>query len=233
MPEFARCPLLMTATIAPKPQPGLTLDNPLVRWAQYRKSIIFWLSQPLVDLVIFAENSQFPVDYGPLLELAHRMKKSLEIIPVPPTNRPGKALGETHIMRHVLATTPLIRHARSFYKVTGRIQVRNFSRIARHLNTTPTAFARRHYRTPQWADTRFFKVDPEFLAKVCLPLPIENSHAILGQIYGPTLHLHKIPSLWPYPQYAGCSAGTGQTYHIPRWKSVVKTALAIAGGFDL
>ncbi|MDA8193881.1 MAG: hypothetical protein M0Z53_07785 [Thermaerobacter sp.] len=234
MPFSATPPLVMTATIRPGRQPHLTVSDPAVRWGQYQSAIRFWLARPAVRILVFCENSGYPVPYAPLQAEARHAGKTLEILRAaePPAGT-GKAYGEGELLKTALHQSDHLRQAVAFFKVTGRIQVLNFDRIAHRTRATPTALGRRYQSQPLWADTRFFKMERAFYLRWLIDRhQLATPNTILGQLWGPVLTAHHLPGLWPLPHYAG-QAGNGQTYDDRGWRRLARNAVALTGGYRL
>jgi hypothetical protein len=154
-----RVKILLTATVTPQILSDLHIQDPAVRRRQYVESLRRW--SPVADrhgaTLVLVENSG--EDLG---HLAHdalgSLPESLRLITAPPPTEEdvarGKGAAEAAMM-DLFCETFLGDPAEAWYKVTGRLFVRNFSAcIPGHLPPgTIVARVAMHLRQ---MDTRFF-----------------------------------------------------------------------------
>lgn len=167
---WTTAPLVLTATI--HVAKGLT-DSPLSDAAQrerdYLDCLRFYLAQPHVEQVVFAENSG--ADLRQFRQLACPPSKRLELVPLDENRFPpefGKGYGEARLLDAVLANSELLKDAPAFMKATGRITLRNVGALI--AATDPACAGHFDVRDHDWydrlglhasshhADTRFFVV---------------------------------------------------------------------------
>lgn len=163
-------PLVLTATI--HVASGLAdspIADPVQRTHDYLRCLRFYLDQPCVSRLVFAENSG--ADLTPFRDLAASASKPVEILALDHNSFPvefGKGYGEALLIDCILATSKQLEAAPAFMKATGRLLVRNINALTRTTDTSASAhFDVRdhdwHKRlglsgTAHHADTRFFVI---------------------------------------------------------------------------
>ena len=153
--------LLMTATFHAPSTPYLVLRDENARIRQYMTALVAWGQASRVGRIIFAENSNTRFDFAPIVSHLQAAGKQVELLVFEGNSgseRFGKGYGEGLILEHVFAHSRLLRARDSFYKVTGRLFVRNFDEVS-EAATAPHAFKRKFGKpgNPSKVDTTFFK----------------------------------------------------------------------------
>jgi hypothetical protein len=153
--------LLMTATFHAPSTPYLVLRDEQARIRQYMTALVSWGHVERVRRIIFAENSNTQFDFSRIVEHLESAGKEVELIVFEGNSgseRFGKGFGEGMILEHVFAHSRLLRERDTFYKVTGRLFVRNFDAVS-EAATAPHAFKRKFGKpgNPSKVDTTFFK----------------------------------------------------------------------------
>lgn len=222
--------VLLTATIKPnKNIPFLTLRDPIIRLNQYMESVNFWLYQKEVKNIVFCDNSNYCFDTKKLIKEANKLGKNIEFLFFQGSQNMvyyGKGYGEGEILKYALEKSKILSEVDTFYKVTGRLKVENFSKISHLHSKDKNVF--RMIRTNLYKiigvkrflriDTRFFKVDKNFFAKYLLNAYLNvNDHEkyYLENVYYIILinHKEKIKNFKIYPIIRGSSATTGKEYN--------------------
>lgn len=227
--------VLLTACIAPGPDvPYLVLRDAGQRLADYAESLVCWLRTPSVSAVVFCDNSGYPFEDASFIALARALGKELEVLCFAGNlgaERYGKGYGEGLLCDYAFSQSRLLRETVSFYKVTGRLYVANFDRIAalhaRHesvfsLTSSRVSYAVRHLRgkrEPRGVDTRLFKVSTDLYRRRLLGCYGEvNDRA--GRIFEHVVHDRIAPepvaSFLECPRYSGRSGTTGKRFS-ERW----------------
>jgi hypothetical protein len=225
----------MTATITPPAGvPFLTRRDPAVRLADYRDALSLYLQvrNDAIDRIVFADNSESDLSTLASLVRDEGHGKDVELLSFAGPDYPveqGRSVGETYLIEEALSKSRILSGLREnelFWKVTGRLQIRNIGRLA--LSTPPCDLyidLRRHRL--QWADTRVFAVTPAgfrtaFLARIEMlrhdrlpPGAVAPEQLLFAELLG----LHNViriePRLRVEPHIAG-SSGFGENYRRPR-----------------
>lgn len=228
-------PLLLTATVAPPDGvPFLTRTDPAVRLADYCEALRLYLSlaDEVVDRIVLADNSASDLSRLEEVVAASGSRKDVELLSFAGHEFPveqGRSVGETYLIDDALSRSRILSTLGEndlFWKVTGRLRVRNLERLVVSTPDCDLYIDLRRYRL-QWADTRVFAATPAafrtaFLSRIellrhdLLPadavapeqLLFEELLALRG-----TLRLE--PRLRVEPAIEG-SSGLGEDYRRPR-----------------
>lgn len=161
--------LIITSTVYVSSEMTV-LTDPLEREWQYIESFLYYLKSSYLDKLIICDNSGF--DYSAnrqLMEAIRASGKHVEFLRFvadkEKIREKGKGYGEGLMMEHVFRTSRLLESsAASVLKVTGRLIVLNFDRIARRVKPGKTYFQRAG-RNPlvneRRVDTRFYYINKE------------------------------------------------------------------------
>lgn len=127
-------PLLLTGTIDPRVYDGKnrSIEN---RVQQYESAIEKYICETRFNPIVFAENSNYPFDVEKFEKLARQHEKVFEFvrgtIQKDQIRRHGKGYGDALLIDEGLTRSRAFEHADVFYKMTGRIFLRNSERILR------------------------------------------------------------------------------------------------------
>jgi len=104
------------------------------RLLQYTVSIEYAISHyKSISEIVFCENTDFIYDYALLIKKAADNGKNLEILSFKGDylniQQKGKGFGEGEIIRYALNKSELLRQCDCFYKLTGRLIVKNMDKI--------------------------------------------------------------------------------------------------------
>lgn len=227
--------IVLTATIDPGRLDNLVIADPILRWTQYQEAVTFWLEHPSVGSVALFENSGFPVDFSTLEDTAERRGKPLEVVSYNGnvgTSEKGRGYGEGEILNRAVSESQLIRQHESFFKVTGRFKVTNFTRLESSSRKHPVVVNERSLRRRRWVDTRFFKMTADFY-QTHLSMVHHEAQSIdyvLGEGYARALHPLGVPA-FRFPVRVVGVAGNGSQYNDSTLKFAVKSMFAMAGGY--
>jgi hypothetical protein len=228
-------PLLLTATVSPPSGvPFLTRSDPRVRLADYAEALRTYLQLPddVVDRIVVADNSNTELLALERVVAASPSMKEVELLSFPGREYPveqGRSVGETYLIDDALAGSRILSELDDddlFWKVTGRLRVRNFARLAASTPDCDLYIDLRRYRIP-WADTRVFAATSRgfraaFLSRVeilrhdLLPEGVIAPEQLLFDELlelGRTIRLE--PRLRVEPVIEG-SSGLGEDYRRPR-----------------
>jgi len=228
-------PLLLTATIEPPAAvPFLTRRNPSLRLADYCEALRRYLRLPdsIVDRIVFVDNSASDLAVLEQLVAAAGTAKDVELLSFPGRDYPfdqGRSVGETYLIEDALARSRILSRLGDgdlFWKVTGRLHVRNLARL---VATTPECdlyLDFRRYRI-RWVDTRVFAATPrgfraaflsriELLRQDLLPAGVVAPEQRLFDELGELADAIRLePRLRVEPSIEGRS-GLGEDYRRPR-----------------
>jgi len=211
---------LLTGTINPKlfGTPNTKLINEKERLKQYRDAITQYLEKSNFDIIIFCENSNYKYNYSELKKIASKNKKILEIIKFignkqEMKNR-GKSYGEGEIIEYALKTSKYLKKKdQTFYKITGRIFIKNINKILRYSNKENYFFSvgKNH------CVTLFFKCSVGFFRKNLMQsykkCNEKEGRYIENQFYNAIFPNYKeIATFDHYPNYSGIAGTTGKKY---------------------
>lgn len=104
------------------------------RLLQYTDSIEYAITNyESISEIVFCENTDFVYDYTLLKKKAGNHGKKLEILSFKGDylniQKKGKGFGEGEIIRYALNKSELLRQCDCFYKLTGRLIVKNMDKI--------------------------------------------------------------------------------------------------------
>ena len=126
--------LVLTATV--RPAPGLSAlarTDVLEREMDYIKALDYYLhNQPRIRNVVLVENSGWPLDKFREAAARNPQGKHVEIISLSKNDFPpelGKSYGELSLLKHGLSASTTLLRTRYFAKVTGRLVLRNATRL--------------------------------------------------------------------------------------------------------
>ena len=215
--------LLITGCICPvKDQAWLCLGDESVRLQQYVASIKFYIDASDVKKIVFCENSGFVYkDCALLVDYADAKGKKLEWLSYKGDEslirKYGKGAGEDEIYSYALEHSELLKDARSFVKVTGRLIVENINRLINNIEDGICYFNRDVYR-PHYkgVDTRFYVADKAFFEQNLLNCyKIKEKKGLqeraLEDVFFCLLK-GRYKCLRGFPIIKGVSAGNGRDY---------------------
>jgi hypothetical protein len=230
--------LLLSASVDPAVSntPLTELKDPLVRWRQYEKNLLDILNQKIFEVIIFCENTMFEGDYSQWQAAAVSTGTKLEILRFKGKRecieKQGKGYGEGEIIAYVLEHSKHLQSDDCFYKLTGRIHVKNLLQIVQRHDNDRELFIRAQ-RNKSIADTRLFKCSVSFYKSHLLKgyLEVDDMNGqYLEKIF--FQRLKKAPPVKPFsvfPQFSGVSGSTMDVYDLPH-KEYLKYSLLLKLG---
>ncbi len=155
--------LLLTATIDPSVynNVGNILTNVEERLNQYRAALKNYITESAFTDIVFAENSGYLFDKDRYWRMAEEYGKRFEYLSCPiyskETEQFGKSYGESRLINDALAKSNLLLETDYFYKVTGRVYLKNSRNIVKSMKKHKNEFlvVDKH----KWCYTHVFKVD--------------------------------------------------------------------------
>lgn len=212
--------LVMTATFNADATPFTIVRDERERILHYLCALVSWSRTTRVRRIVFAENSRTAFDFSRIVRHLNDAGKEVEIMVFDgnaEAARFGKGFGEGRILEHVFHHSDFVRAAPAFYKVTGRLFVRNFDQVS-EATTSPDAFQRKRWKDPARPPkvvTRFFKCSRTLFAARLLDAYREaddSRHIQIEHLYFDRLSDLDIPDLGVKAQLVGQQASTGEVY---------------------
>lgn len=163
--------VILTGCIEPADVYGLMLCDSKERLKQYLKSIRFYLQCDSLNKIVFCDNSGYEYDYQKEYQLAEKNNKELEILTYreeyEKVKKRGKGYGEGQILKYVLDNSSLLKEEDYFYKVTGRMIIKNIDKIIENEKKEINYFNKNLY-TYGVIDTRFYGIKKDIYTKYFL-----------------------------------------------------------------
>jgi hypothetical protein len=225
--------LVMTATFRAEATPILVVRDERERTLQYLCALVAWARTARVRRIVFAENSNTQFDFSEVVRLLEEAGKEVEVMVFDgnsETPRFGKGYGEGEILEYVYNRSRLLAATPVFYKVTGRLFVRNFDAVS-EATTDTAAFPLNPPRDgrPRKAITSFFKCSRDLfetrLLSVYKQVSDEVGHRI-EQVYYDQLVDLNVRGFRVKPVMVGQQGSTGKMYE-PYDEDIVRTARSL------
>lgn len=126
--------LVVTSCLTPSIDTAcVSIRDHHARLEQLCCSLLAWANEKTIKKVIVCDNSDPQYNFLPLRQLFDNQGKQLEILlfrgDTKKTAEKGKGYGEGEILKHILENSKLIGSCKTFFKVTGRVYVKNFEEI--------------------------------------------------------------------------------------------------------
>ncbi|MCP9885090.1 hypothetical protein KBY97_08120 [Synechococcus sp. ATX 2A4] len=160
--------VIITSAICPAPNVFmLALSDPRARLIQVFACLYQWILGAKARRIVICDGTVDASLFSPFSELAKDHGVELEVLTFSSSqnlvSRLGKGYGEGEILRYVMLNSRLLHNANCFFKITGRLYIRNFREICRAHSATPVIFNRKP--RPGVADTRFFKCSVDYFRR--------------------------------------------------------------------
>lgn len=153
--------LVMTASVSPANVKQLCIKDPEIRLGQYCAAIHFYIKCKQIDKIVFCDNSDSLYGFESEQKLARKNNVRLEILKFKldykMVEKYGKGYGEGEILKYVMTNSQLLENEDYFYKVTGRLIVKNISLLIRKNHKKEALFNRNLYAYKS-LDTRFWGI---------------------------------------------------------------------------
>lgn len=231
--------IMLTGTIDPGAfnNTNVKLTDVQMRLMQYESAIEFYLRETKLKKVIFVENSGYRFDVDKFNTIAKKYGKEFEFIPIKTdynkTVELGKSYGEGDCIEQGVIKSRLLELEESFYKVTGRVIIRNIDRLLDQDDYSRCVFRNDLNR----CYTVFFKMNKKmFLENFigCKNLCNENMDIDIEMVFHRIIKNKKllVRGFKEYPKYDGIIGTLGIAYNDPKFVWVVKTICMKLGMFS-
>ena len=216
--------LIMTASIKAAEISQLSLTDTETRRKQYCYALQFYIQCKQFDKIVFCDNSNYFYEFDKEQKLAREKKVQLEILKFDSdyvsVEKYGKGYGEGEILKYVIEHSKLLEAEDFFYKVTGRLVVKNIAALVR--KSSETALFNRNLYEYQSLDTRFWGMKKKEYIEV-----LSESHKNVNDERGRYLEMcYKkdiekasvvYKSFCAFPVIDGYSGTAGIQYAETRW----------------
>ena len=189
------------------------------RLSQYESAISRYITETPFTDIVFIENSDYPFDSEKFINLAQKHHKRFEFIHGKvcreETIQKGKSFGDAYLVYEAVTQSVLLKECEFFYKITGRIFLKNSKQICR------TAVKYRNefiiYTGMGWCLTNIFKVNKQDYIDVLLDVYKDCDEKTTNDIeisFYKRLTNSSIPldSFTTYPYFEGRMGATGRNY---------------------
>ena len=206
--------------------PATTVANVWKRLSQYVRSIEYAIDHyTTVTHLIFCENTNYNYDYSDLSQKARSKGKFFETLLFSGDyfniQLRGKGYGEGEIIRYALDKSQYLNKCQSFYKLTGRLIVKNMDRIIT-ATCSESAFDFHpgviYSRKRNHVETIFYKAERNLYQKYlneAYQEVDELKFQYLEHIFYQCLAGFKLTSFRVLPKISGQSGTTGINYDKP------------------
>lgn len=213
--------LLLTASIDPIifNTPFTILTDKNERLKQYSSATNWFLRQEYVDSVILCDNTLSEESFEQSKRIATNLGKDFEFLTFlgnkDKIKNLGKGYGEGEIIKYALKNSSIINTGiECFYKVTGRIIIKNINEIIKYTNDQ-NCFLLASCLERDAIDTRFFKSSVKFYKD-----NLEDGYEIcndfnnfyLEKVFYIKLKHCKRGHFSSYPKFIGVSGSDGTSY---------------------
>lgn len=231
--------LIVTSTVHINSQ-QVQLGNPDTRLKQYIESILFYLNTRNVGAIIICDNSNFDYSKVELLrQTALKNNKEVEFLSFNGDSAKiyeyGKGFGEGEILEYIFKTSDTLKRYSSFYKVTGRLIVKNIDRII-DVSDPDTNYFEKSGVNPfvnlKVIDTRFYQCTVSTFSKFFLneyeKVDDKNNHFLEHCYYNVYIENREIfHGFKKIPIISGISGSTGVVYDESDFKIFARKMLKI------
>lgn len=232
--------LLVTSALRPaKAMPFLELRDPTDRQHQTLCGLLSWVEATPLRRIVLCDNSGITGELDGFADFAKKRGVEFECLAFQGATEQiatfGKGYGEGEILEHAFAQSRLLADCRTFYKITGRLFIGNFSTLQRQHVGDPVVFAlsgtpwknrfkrallRLEYFRQLWrgqtTHTVFYKCTPSFFRQHLLPRYREvderQGRWLEHAYYVPTM-IHGAAGFREYPVIVGMRGTLAQPYH--------------------
>lgn len=234
--------IIVTACVDPNPKmPNTVIRDRNTRFEQYLNALLFFLNVDSITDIIFCDNSNADADYSRILVEAERKGKRIEILKYMQDTScsisKGKSFGELCIMDYILNNSKIIGEYNNFYKVTGRLIVKNVDKITKKIRRNKdngfVFLGNPVKESSKKIDTRFYYMKlsdtRRLISKLYDTVDETKGFTLERSFYEGICELNIPFDFLPrYPDYIGISGSTGIDYggiKFRRIKLVIKDLL--------
>lgn len=212
------------------------------RLNQYVQSIKYAIDNyTIIDTIVFCDNTNFLFDYGELYRRAKRNHKTFEVLlftgDKKRSQEKGKGYGEGEIIKFALENSKYLKNSKFFYKLTGRLIVKNFNFMEKKKSTDNCFifYPRELYGgQTNFVSTILYKVNVEFYNKFLIDKYRDvNDYKgkYLEHVFCDSLidKKEQIDSFGTFPRISGLSGSSGELYDISRLKFFIEKQFTYFG----
>ena len=228
-------PLLLTGTIDSSVynNTGNIIQNVAERLNQYESSIEKYISSTPFDIIVFIENSGYAFDELKYKKLAKIYGKEFGFIPGKICKDEilahGKSFGDAYLIAEALEKSSLLANVEFFYKISGRIYLKNAKSILRTKNKYRNEFIM--YQGKKWCFTNIFKANKEDYLSVLNDVYLDCDEISVNDIeisFFNRLCTSDISmgSFYTYPYFEGKMGATGENYSGRLVERIIRNIMA-------
>ena len=192
--------------------------------------------------IVFCENTNCNFDFSQLAKKAELKGKEFEYLTFEgdyiQIQKLGKGYGEGEIIKHALLHSQLINSEKSFYKLTGRLVVKNIDKITKTTSSgnafiyKPKEISDRHVN---YFETYFYKVEIALYRQYLLDAYLncdDNSQKYLEHVFYEKLHDLTLRSFNNLPIISGIEGTSGKRYDSDFKKSLIERFYFATGVYN-
>ncbi len=198
------------------------------RWEQYKETLRWAIEDTAFDVIVFCENSGFQNEDIRSFEMAATScGKKFEYITYVAdkelNDRYGKGYGEGELVKHAVHNSKYISLNSSFYKITGKLVVKNINKIIGKSDTTHFMKAYKGIGV----DTRFYQMNLEDYYRCfedAYKFCNDKKREILEVVYADVIQKNSVRATCfsRFPVVVGRSGSNGSEYSMPKtWVCLV------------
>lgn len=222
--------------------PYTQLTETKQRLKQYLESLEYAIENyTSITHIIFCDSTNYPFDYSPIVEQARQKDKTLEIHSFSgdkeKVRKQGKGYGEGEIMNYLLEHSEVLKKCDYFYKLTGRVVVKNFDAL--HQTSVDSHFLCYHTlgeERKSLVSTVFYRISKDMylhrLRDAYSEVNDEQGH-YLEMVYYQKLKDTDLKSFKTYPIVSGISGSTGIRYDLSPNRLLIERFLNAIGARDM
>lgn len=233
--EDRQTPLLLTGTINASVynNVGNIIQDVSVRLEQYETSIEKYIRETPFDKIVFIENSGFSFNEEKYKDLATEYGKEFEFISGKICKEEvlarGKSFGDAYLVSEALQKSVLLRNVDLFYKISGRIFLKNADKICKTKKIYRNEFIM--YQGKGWCFTNIFKVNKEDYLTVLNDVYLDCDEKTRNDIeisFFNRLNSSdlSIGSFHVYPFFDGVMGATGENYSGGLGERIIRNLMA-------
>lgn len=233
--EKAIYPLLLTGTIdsGVYNNIGNQIQNVDERKQQYEEAIRAYIEETVFNPIIFIENSGYLFEEERFQQLAHENGKQFEFIQgtvtVDEVLKRGKSYGDAFLIHEALQKSKCLGGCSFFYKITGRIFLKNASSIVKTCSKYRNEFI--VYENLGWCLTNIFKANKDDYLRVLDDVYLDCDEKTKNDI---EIVFYKrlasanitVGSFETYPYFSGIQGATLRAYSGNAVERTIRTIMA-------
>ncbi|MGI6671895.1 MAG: hypothetical protein ACOX58_10055 [Christensenellales bacterium] len=212
--------LVITSCIAPPKQGSLLLNNPESRFAQSKKAVDAFVRSGCFSKIVFCDSSDYSFTKEELVDVNNETVE-VEVLQfrgdADRVRKQGKGYGEGEIMAYVFEHSRLMKGEPYFFKVTGRLMVRNIMKVIAACKPDTNYFNITSLRSLRAIDTRFYGVSVDAFRMALLDAyrsVNDNAFYYYEMSFRDALKRHRVPfrPFKCFPEICGVSGTRGVEY---------------------